>query len=134
MLFNSLPFAVFLPVVFAVYWSLRRAPLRVQNLFVLCASYFFYGWWDWRFLSLLWLSTIVDYSVSPTAIAGTWRLENDGGVWDGDWTGVIESDGLHSIEGAMAGSRGYDGLVYRATWEYYNDGDITAGGVIEPAP
>jgi D-alanyl-lipoteichoic acid acyltransferase DltB (MBOAT superfamily) len=63
MLFNSLPFAVFLPVVFAVYWSLRRAPLRVQNLFVLCASYFFYGWWDWRFLSLIFVSSMVDYLV-----------------------------------------------------------------------
>lgn len=77
--------------------------------------------------------TTVDYSVSPTAIAGTWRLENDGGVWDGDWIGVIESDGLHRIEGVMAGSRGYDGLVYRVKWEYYNDGDITASGVIESA-
>jgi alginate O-acetyltransferase complex protein AlgI len=63
MLFNSLPFALFLPVVFAVYWSLRKAPLRIQNLFVLFASYFFYGWWDWRFLSLIVASSTVDYLV-----------------------------------------------------------------------
>lgn len=52
MLFNSLQFAVFLPVVFAVYWLLRHH-LRWQNLFVLTASYLFYGWWDWRFLILI---------------------------------------------------------------------------------
>ncbi len=52
MLFNSLSFALFLPVVFAVYWLLRRS-LRWQNLFVLTASYFFYGCWDWRFLLLI---------------------------------------------------------------------------------
>lgn len=51
MLFNSLAFALFLPVVFAVYWLLRT---RVwQNRFLLAASYFFYGWWDWRFLFLI---------------------------------------------------------------------------------
>ncbi|MBQ7711747.1 MAG: MBOAT family protein [Bacteroidales bacterium] len=65
MLFNSLSFALFLPVVFAVYWLLRRS-LRWQNLFVLTASYFFYGCWDWRFLLLIaftsgcsWLSGIL---------------------------------------------------------------------------
>ena len=65
MLFNSLSFALFLPVVFAVYWLLRRS-LRWQNLFVLAASYFFYGCWDWRFLLLIaftsgcsWLSGIL---------------------------------------------------------------------------
>lgn len=65
MLFNSLSFSLFLPVVFAVYWLLRRS-LRWQNLFVLTASYFFYGCWDWRFLLLIaftsgcsWLSGIL---------------------------------------------------------------------------
>lgn len=52
MLFNSAEFLIFLPVVFAVYWLLngRRLP---QNLFVVAASYLFYGWWDWRFLILI---------------------------------------------------------------------------------
>lgn len=52
MLFNSLQFAVFLLVVFLLYWLLRRS-VRWQNLFVLAASYLFYGWWDWRFLLLI---------------------------------------------------------------------------------
>lgn len=52
MLFNSLEFILFLPLVFGVYWTLGRS-LRVQNLFVVAASYVFYGWWDWRFLILI---------------------------------------------------------------------------------
>ncbi len=60
MLFNSLDFALFLPLVFIIYWALKNY-LKYQNLFLLLASYFFYGWWDWRFLSLILFSTIVDY-------------------------------------------------------------------------
>ena len=52
MLFNSIEFLVFLPIVFAIYWLLRNQ-LRLQNLFVVLASYVFYGWWDWRFLILI---------------------------------------------------------------------------------
>lgn len=59
MLFNSLAFAVFLPSVLAIYWSLRST--RRQNLFLLLASLFFYGWWDYRFVSLLLVSTLTDY-------------------------------------------------------------------------
>ncbi|MCB9677330.1 MAG: MBOAT family protein [Alphaproteobacteria bacterium] len=58
MLFNSLTFAAFLAVVLPVYHALPR---RGQNVFLVGASYLFYGWWDWRFLSLLWVSTAVDY-------------------------------------------------------------------------
>ncbi len=58
MLFNSFAFAVFLPIVLALYWVL---PFRLQNYMLLAASYFFYGYWDWRFLSLIAISTIVDY-------------------------------------------------------------------------
>ena len=61
MLFNSLPFLLFLPIVFALYWLLAKGKLRLQNLLLLIASYVFYGWWDWRFLSLIFLSTLVDY-------------------------------------------------------------------------
>ncbi len=60
MVFNSLQFALFLPAVVGVYWSLRA---RGQLWLILVASYVFYGYWDWRFLSLLVLSTLVDYSV-----------------------------------------------------------------------
>ena len=63
MLFNSIDFAVFLPLVFGVYWWLGRRPLRWQNQFLLGASYLFYGWWDWRFLFLVLFSTGVDYTV-----------------------------------------------------------------------
>lgn len=63
MLFNSLAFAVFLPLVFGLYWAVQRRSLRLQNALVLAASYLFYGWWDWRFLGLIVVSSIVDYSV-----------------------------------------------------------------------
>lgn len=63
MLFNSLDFAIFLPIVFALYWLLDRFNVRYQNVLIVAASYFFYGWWDWRFLSLILFSTIVDYTV-----------------------------------------------------------------------
>ncbi|MCO5247378.1 MAG: MBOAT family protein [Chitinophagales bacterium] len=62
MLFNSIEFAIFLPIVFAIYWILSRS-LRLQNLFIVISSFFFYGWWDWRFLSLLSFSIIVDFFI-----------------------------------------------------------------------
>lgn len=62
MLFNSLPYFIFLPIVFVVYWFLRRSYTK-QNIFLLAASYFFYGLWDWRFLFLILASTAVDYVV-----------------------------------------------------------------------
>ncbi|HUP23853.1 MAG TPA: MBOAT family O-acyltransferase [Thermoanaerobaculia bacterium] len=62
MLFNSFTFALFLTLVYAAYLALRRRR-RAQNLLLLLASYLFYGFWDWRFLSLLGISTIVDYTV-----------------------------------------------------------------------
>ncbi len=63
MLFNSIDFAIFLPVVFLLYWFVFAKNLRGQNLLVVLASYCFYGWWDWRFLSLIFLSTLVDFTV-----------------------------------------------------------------------
>ncbi|MCA9732730.1 MAG: MBOAT family protein [Deferribacteres bacterium] len=58
MWFNSWEFLYFLPTVLAIYYSLNK---KAQNLWLLVASYFFYGWWDWRFLSLVFASTLVDY-------------------------------------------------------------------------
>jgi hypothetical protein len=52
----------------------------------------------------------------------------------GEWVGVIENDGLHIIEGVIAGSGDYEGLVYRATWDFYELVDVTVTGTIEPAP
>lgn len=63
MLFNSLDFAIFLPIVFILYWFVTHKSLKLQNSLIVLASYVFYGWWDWRFLSLILFSTIVDYSV-----------------------------------------------------------------------
>jgi len=63
MLFNSLAFAIFLPVVFLLYWYVFKKSVKVQNGLVLVASYFFYGLWDWRFLFLILASTLVDYYV-----------------------------------------------------------------------
>lgn len=60
MLFNSLAFMAFLPVVFVAYWWLFPG-LRKQNVFVLFASWSFYAWWDWRFLGLLLISSLGDY-------------------------------------------------------------------------
>lgn len=53
MLFNSLEFAIFLPIAFLLYWFVFNRKVRWQNLFVVVASYIFYGWWDWRFLFLI---------------------------------------------------------------------------------
>jgi alginate O-acetyltransferase complex protein AlgI len=61
MLFNSIEFAIFFPTVFCIYWFGVNKNLRLQNIFLLAASYFFYGWWDVRFLSLLWFSSSVDW-------------------------------------------------------------------------
>ncbi|MDG1572716.1 MBOAT family O-acyltransferase [Robiginitalea sp. M366] len=63
MLFNSFEFFAFLPLVFLLYWGLGVSRLRSQNILLLVASYIFYGWWDWRFLSLILFSTLVDYTV-----------------------------------------------------------------------
>ena len=63
MLFNSIEFAVFLPIVFLAYWCLPFKSLKTQNLFIAFVSYVFYGWWDWRFLFLILFSTIVDFVV-----------------------------------------------------------------------
>ena len=63
MLFNSLEFAVFVPIIFILYWSFRSS-LSVQNYILLIAGYVFYGWWDYRFLSLIFISSFIDYIIS----------------------------------------------------------------------
>ncbi len=61
MLFNSIDFAFFLPIVFILYWFVTYKNLRFQNVLLLVASYFFYACWDYRFLFLLVFSTFLDY-------------------------------------------------------------------------
>ena len=60
MLFNSFEFLVFLPIVFLLYWFVFRGR-QWQNLLVVVASYVFYGWWDWRFLLLIALTSLCSY-------------------------------------------------------------------------
>jgi alginate O-acetyltransferase complex protein AlgI len=61
MFFNSLNFAIFLPIVFVLYWFVTNKSLKLQNILLLVSSYFFYACWDWRFLFLLIFSTLLDY-------------------------------------------------------------------------
>jgi alginate O-acetyltransferase complex protein AlgI len=61
MLFNSLNFAIFLPIVFIIYWFATKGNLRLQNILLLVSSCFFYGCWDWRFMFLLIFSILLDY-------------------------------------------------------------------------
>ena len=63
MYFNSLDFAIFLPIVFILYWFVIQKNIQLQNALIVAASYVFYAWWDWRFLSLIIFSTIIDYFV-----------------------------------------------------------------------
>lgn len=63
MIFNSIPFLIFLPIVFILYWYVFKK-LSSQNILLLFASYFFYGWWDYRFLLLIAGSTLVDYFIA----------------------------------------------------------------------
>lgn len=61
MFFNSIDFAIFLPIIFALYWFVFYKNLLIQNTLLLIASYYFYACWDWRFLFLLAFSTSLDY-------------------------------------------------------------------------
>lgn len=72
MLFNSVDFALFLPLVLVLFWALERRSFRYGNAWLLLASMFFYGWWDWRYLGLVFLSGGVDYwaSIKIEAAAG----------------------------------------------------------------
>ncbi|MGE5355311.1 MAG: MBOAT family O-acyltransferase [Deltaproteobacteria bacterium] len=63
MLFNSIDFAIFLPVVFLFYWFVFNKNLKIQNLFIVASSFLFYAWWDWRFLFLMIGSASVDFIV-----------------------------------------------------------------------
>lgn len=63
MLFNSVDFAYFLPIVFLLYWFVTQNHLKLQNALIVVASYFFYGWWDSRFLFLIAFSSLLDYTI-----------------------------------------------------------------------
>jgi len=63
MLFNSIEFAIFFPIIFILYFLFFNNNIRYRNLFIICISYFFYAMWDWRFLSLIIISSIADYLI-----------------------------------------------------------------------
>lgn len=64
MVFNSQEFVLFLVIVFALYWGPFSKRFKIQNILIVIASYFFYGWWDWRFLSLLLFSSVIDFATA----------------------------------------------------------------------
>ena len=76
MLFDSPAYFLFLIPVALVYW---RLPHRAQNILLLLASYFFYGWWDWRFLALMIGSTTMDFLIAQKITAG--RTDSNRKKW-----------------------------------------------------
>ncbi|MEC7754774.1 MAG: MBOAT family O-acyltransferase [Bacteroidota bacterium] len=90
MLFNSFDFAIFLPVVFLLYWFVFKHSLRLQNALIVVASYVFYGWWDWRFLSLILFSTLVDFLVGKQL--GKEAKDNKRRLWL--WLSVVVNLGF----------------------------------------
>ncbi len=78
MLFNSISFGIFLPIVFCIYWILARKSTELQNNILLVASYFFYGWWDWRLLFLLLFISVANYlsgiKIEKAQVSGRSRL------------------------------------------------------------
>lgn len=75
MLFNSIDFAVFFPIVFICYWFVTSRNLKLQNGLLIVSSFVFYGWWDWRFLFLLLFSSLVDFFVG-IALGNEVRAKN----------------------------------------------------------
>lgn len=75
MLFNSIAFAIFLPIVFLLYWFVFQKHLKLQNLFIVVVSYIFYGWWDWRFLILIAFTSFCSW-VSGLLIVTVRKSEN----------------------------------------------------------
>ena len=86
MLFNSIQFAIFLPIAFVLYWFVfdrfiteSKHQLRLQNAFVVVASYVFYGWWDWRFLLLIAFTSICSWSSGM--LIGRARTRKEAKIW-----------------------------------------------------
>lgn len=75
MIFNSIEFLIFLPTVFLLYWFIFQKNVKLQNLFILVISYLFYGWWDWRFLSLILLCSGINY-VAGVLLASNEKQKN----------------------------------------------------------
>lgn len=87
MLFNSLTYAFFLPIVFVLYWLLSKN-FKLQNIFVVLASYVFYAWWDWRFLGLLFGISFISW-FGGQCIA---KLQNTANTSEGGGANVVRSE------------------------------------------
>lgn len=85
MLFNSFNFLFFLPIVFVLYWHVFQRSLRWQNLFIVAASYVFYGWWDWRFLLLIVFTSLCSYGSGLLIERSLKREDKRSARW---WTGL----------------------------------------------
>ena len=79
MFFNSITFAIFLPIVFLLYWFVFNQSKKSQNTILILASYYFYSCWDWRFLFLLIFSTILDYTSG--IMMGKYESKNKRKFW-----------------------------------------------------
>jgi alginate O-acetyltransferase complex protein AlgI len=97
MLFNSLDFAIFLPIVFLLYWFTVNNNLKAQNSLLLIASYFFYSWWDWRFLILLVSLSLTNFLI------GIWIEKNESNRKGKIWliTGLIINIGVLDLSSDM---------------------------------
>ncbi len=93
MLFNSIEYLLFLPIVFALYWITNKKSLKLQNLLLLASSYFFYACWDWRFLFLLMFSTALDYFTGIKMH----EAKNTGGKKFWFWLSIIVNLGFLGI-------------------------------------
>ena len=93
MLFNSLHYLFFLPMVFFIYWYLNNKSLKLQNFMLLAVSYFFYACWDWRFLFLLMFSTGLDYFTGLKMYDST--NEKNRKIWF--WLSIVVNVGFLGI-------------------------------------
>ena len=80
MLFNSIEFLIFLTSIFIIYWFVTKT-IKQQNIVILLSSYLFYGWWDWRFLSLIFLSTVIDFLIGKALVKNREKLNRKYLLW-----------------------------------------------------
>ena len=83
MLFNSIAFLIFLPIVFILYHLVEKYNLNWQNILLLAASYLFYGWWDYRFLSLIIISSFADFFIGKYLLISdiVIQIKREGSEW-----------------------------------------------------
>ena len=74
MLFNSQVFFIFFVAFLFIYWFILNKSFRKQNVLILIGSYFFYGWWDWRFLFLILASSLIDFFVAKKIFSSKSKL------------------------------------------------------------